>query len=259
MLDTNAPDLPHEWQPVIDPDQPLSTMAPFGVDTALSETFSLFLRNFWLITRIVFVTVAPFEIFRAINFANIADSWEFAVASFLLSAACKVLVVPALIYALMKILLKGVAPGVHESYRWGLTKFVKLSICTIIVSTLQALGYALFIIPGIIVMLVFVLVYPIAVLEPGSVTEVFARSIDLTRGRRLQILAAQIVVGILLGIASVVVSFFIEGVTYWPVRALVAIANDVLDQVLTILSLVMYLTLPRSSLTGGHSVLSLKS
>jgi len=258
MLDTNAPDLPHEWQPLIDPDQPLSSMAPFGVDTALSETFSLFLRNFWLITKTVVVTIAPFEIFRAINLANTSENWGLAVASFLLSGAAKVLVVPALIYALMKVLLKGVAPSVHESYRWGLTKFVKLGICTIIVSTLQALGYALFIIPGIIVTLCFVLVYPIAVLEPGSVTEVFERSIELTRGRRLQILAAQIVVGILLVIASVGVSFFMEGVTFWPVTAFVAIANDVLDQLLTVLSLVIYLTLPRSPLTGGNSVLSLK-
>lgn len=246
-----------EWQPLVDPDQPLIDYVPFGLDTALSETFSLFATNFWLITRIVVVTVAPFEIFRALNLAEIANGWELTIWSFVLGGLCKVLVVPALIYALMKILITGKDPGVHESYRWGLTKLGKLSVCAVIIAVLQGLGFGLLIIPGIIVYLTFLLVYPIAVLEKGSVTESFARCLELTRGNWPQIFGAQIILGVLLIIIAALGAFFTEGIIFWPIRAAVAIATGVVDQTVTIMSLVMYLSLPRPSPHSGRTVLSL--
>lgn len=248
-----------EWEPLIDPNQPLPGMDDFGVDTALSETLSLFSSKFWLITKIVVVAVAPFEMFRALNLARISYQWELATWTFLLSGACEVLVVPALIYALMKDILTGENAGVHESYRWGLTKIGKLAICAIIVSLLKALGYALLIIPGIIVSLVFILVYPIAVLEKGSVSEVFARSIELVRGHWLQIFLAWVVLGVLMLIASVFNSFIVELSSFWLITATAAIAGDILKQAATVLSLVLYLSLPRPSIRSGGptTVLSL--
>jgi len=250
-------DQTREWQPEIDPNQPLPGIAPFGVGTAISETLALFGSNFWLITKIVVVTVTPFEIFREFNLAEIRDQWELMAWSLLLSGVCKVLVVPALIYALMRVLLTGKEAGIHESYRWGLTKLGKLAICAVIIAVLQVLGYALLIIPGIIVSLVFILVYPIAVLEKGSVTEVFARSIELTRGRRLQLFGAWSVMAVLLIIASAIGSFIIEVSSFWLLKAIVAIVGDILDHTATVLSLVLYLSLPRTSASGGTTVLSL--
>lgn len=248
-----------EWEPLIDPDQPLPSVSPFGIDTAIGDSLSLFGSNFWLITKIVVVTVVPFEIFRAFNLVQISNQWELSAWSVFLSGVCKVLVAPALIYALMKIMLTGEAPSVHESYRWGLTKFAKLGICTLIFSVLQALGYGLLIIPGIIVSLVFILVYPIAVLENGSVSETFARSIELTRGHRPQIFVVWIILGVLLMISSTIGSFVADGAMFWLVTAIIAVARDILDQALTVLSLVMYLSLPRrsGSDTGSYTVLSL--
>lgn len=252
-----ADDQTREWQPLIDPNQPLTSFAPFGIESALSETFSLFGANFWLITKIVVVTVAPFEIFRAFNLAHLNDQWELMVWSLFLGGLCKVLVVPALIYALMKIILTGKEPGVHESYRWGLTKLGKLAICAGIIAVLQPLGYAFLIIPGIIVYLASLLVYPIAVLEKGSVTEAFARCIELTRGHWLQIFGAQIILWILLLFISLVGSFFTEVAPVWPITAALGIVTQILNQTVTVMSLVMYLSLPRVPNTGGPTVLSL--
>lgn len=246
-----------EWKPLIDPDQPLPGFVPFGLDNVISETFSLFGANLWLITKIVVVTVAPFEIFRALNLAGIGDQVELSIWSLVLSGLYKVVVVPALIYALMKSILTGKGAGVHESYRWGLTKFAKLSICAIIIGVFQGLGYAFLIIPGIIVYLLFLLVYPIAVLEKGSVVEDFARCLELTRGNWPQIFAAQIILGVLLLFLSLVGSFFTTGILFWPITVAVAIVDDILKQSVTVMSLVMYLSLPRSSVSGGPTVLSL--
>lgn len=255
----NLPDQNAEWEPLIDPNQPLPGMDDFGVGIALSETFSLFASNFWLITKIVAVTVAPFEIFHALNLTRISAQWDLAIWAFVLSGICKVLVVPALIFTLMKDILTGEEAGVHESYRWGLTKLAKLAICAIIVGLLQAIGYALLMIPGIIVSVFFILVYPIAVLENGSVGEVFARSIELVRGHWLQIFLAWVVLGVLMLIASVFNSFIIEVSSFWLITAAVAIVGDILNQGATVLALVLYLSLPRPSISSGGSttVLSL--
>jgi hypothetical protein len=252
-----AHDQTAQWQPLFDPNQTLPGIAPFGLDTAISETFSFFGSNFWLITKIVVVTVAPFEIFRALNLAELTDPLESTVWSAVLSGVCKVLIVPALIYALMKIILTGKQPGVHESYRWGLTRLGNLTICAIIMAVLQGLGYALLIIPGIIISLVFILVYPIAVLEKGSVVEVFERSLELTREHLLQIFGAWIVMGILLLITSALGAFIVEASEFWLLRATVAIAGDVMDQIATVMSLFLYLSLPRTSASAGPTGLSL--
>jgi hypothetical protein len=247
------------WEPVIDPNRPLSFIATFGTDSAVSETFSIFTSNLWLITKIVVVAVAPFELFRAISLVQLGQEIELPLWNILMNGVSKVWVVPALIYALMKIILTGREPSLHESYRWALTKAGKLGICVIIMTVLQALGYALLVIPGIIVSLVFILVYPIAVLEKGSVTEVFAHSLELTRGRRLQILGTLIIVGIPVFIGSVFSSYVVDGgATFWPLTAAVGIVSDIMDHLLTILSLVMYLSLPRIPPGSGHTVLSLK-
>lgn len=246
-----------EWEPQIDPNQPLSGNTYFGVDTAIAETLSFFGSNLWLITKIVVVTVAPFELFRQLNLAEIRDQYELMAWSFFLKGVCNVLVVPAVIYALTKVILTGKEPGVHQSYRWGLTKLGKVTCCAVIITALQALGYALLIIPGIIVSLVYILVYPIAVLEKGSVAEVFARSIELTRGHRLQIFAVWAITSVLLLVLSTVGSFIIEVSPFWLVKATVATVGDILDQAAIVLSLVLYLSLPRTSASGGPTVLSL--
>jgi hypothetical protein len=253
-----AYDPPHDWEPVIDPDRPLAKIGPLATGSALSETFSIFRSNLWLITKLVVVTVAPFELFRALSLAQIGQlpAWNL-----FMNGVSKVLVVPAVIYALMKILLTGREPGLHESYRWALTKVGKLAICVVIVTVLQTLGYALLLIPGIIVTLVFILVYPIAVLESGSVSEAFARSIELTREHRLEILGALIPLGVPVLIASVLGSYVTDGgATFWPLTATVGIVGHIMDQLLTILSLVFYLSLPRIPPGGGgnYSILSLK-
>lgn len=57
--DQNAPRLP-------------LNIPPFnGAGDVIGPTISLFTRNLWLIIKIVFVIVAPFEVFRALRRSNI--------------------------------------------------------------------------------------------------------------------------------------------------------------------------------------------
>jgi hypothetical protein len=145
----------------------------------------------------------------------------------------------------MKILETGGKPGVNESFRWGLTKIWRLAICAAISSVLQGLGYIFCIIPGIIINLTLAVVYPVAILERGSVADVLRRSSQLTRGFRWEILGAQIVFG-LLAIGVVVPVSLVIANAVSPVAILASIFMDIMQQAITVLSLVMYLTLLRT-------------
>ena len=191
--------------------------------------------------------VAPFEIFKALS-SPIRDDWQLAVGLYVLELMCSVLIAPALIYALMQAMQTGIAPGIQESYRWGFSKLGKLTVCAAISWILTMLGLALCIIPGILVALNFSLVFPIAVLEKGSPSEVLHSSIELTRGRRLHILGAYIVILLLTLLFSVPAGWMTEYLrvsnsALWPLQAAGAIFGDIMQQSNIVFSLVTYLSI----------------
>jgi uncharacterized membrane protein len=240
--------------PFLDPTIPVPAVGPFGFTDMVGTTLKVFTANLWLITKFVFVVVTPFEIFKALNPASMDENWQLTVETFALGALCQLLIAPALIYALMKIMHTGEAPGINEAYRWGLTKLGRLVVCALVAGLLQGLGYLFLIIPGIIIGLAFAVVYPIAVLEKGSVSEVLGRSSQLTRGNRLSILGAQLVLAALTFAIGLPLGLVIGAIGLWPFNVLAAIVADVVEQTGTVLSLVIYLSLvqtPRS----GYSIL----
>jgi len=234
----------------------INSIRPFrDVGDVLGPTLRLFFGNFWLITKIVIVIVAPFEVFRILNLENFPGNWQLTVSVFLLDQLCRVLIAPALIYAVMQVMRTGIAPGVNESYRWGFTKLGKLIICAALSSILQALGFALCIIPGIVIYLSLIVAYPIAILENGSPTGALDLSRDLTKGHRWDILGASIVLGLIMAVPEGVAGFFATTSDFpWPLQVAAAILSDIFEQSVTILSLVTYLSI-RALWESEHSVI----
>jgi hypothetical protein len=240
----------HEWQPFQNPLRSLAGIGPFSVGKVISSSLSIFFKNIWVITKIVFVVVAPFEIFKVLSLAQGRQDWQTTLLMFLLGAICNVLIAPALIYALMKILETGAAPGVNESFRWGLTKIWRLAVCAGISWVLQVLGYMLCIIPGIIVSLTLALVYPVAILEKEPAEEVLRRSSTLTRGYRLEILIAGLGLGLVVGAIGLPFGFLMVNANWPPMDVVGGVIIDILEQSFTVLSLVMYLSLIRTPRQG---------
>jgi hypothetical protein len=234
-------------------------IGPFlGVSSVLSPTFILLKENFWLITKIVFVIMAPFELLRILSTARAEDA-QLAAGVVLLQYLSNALVVPALFYALMKVMQTGIAPGVNEAYRWGLGKIPKLALTAIMSAILTGLGTLLCIIPGIIIGVGLFIVYPIAIFEKGSATKALERSWQLTKGHRWNIAGASIITGILVGIvawpaAALIAYLAVQGTTLWPLQAAIAIASDIVTETGTILTLVVYLSILRT-LESGQSII----
>jgi len=231
-----------------------------GVGDVLGPTFSLFKKNWWLITKLVVVIVTPFEAFKVLKVRETAGDWELFVATFALQFFCNILIAPALIYALMKVMQTGRTPGINESYRWALGKIGNLTLCAIVARMVQLLGFTVFIIPGIILTLAFEVVYPVAILENRSPIKSIMRSSELTKGRKWNILGAVFLLSVFIAFLtfppSVAVTFLFGGVNpdFWPIHILLAVFTDIIGQATTVLSLVIYLSILRT-LGRAHPVI----
>jgi len=225
---------------------PIRPFHQFG--DVLGPALHLFIKNIWLITKLTFVIVAPFEIFKTLSVEGGQDSWELTIGTYTLDALCRVLIAPALIYALMRRMETGTRPGINESYSWGFSKLGKLIVCALLAWLLTGLGLALCIVPGIIIGVALELVFPLAILEKGSPADVLRRSAELTKGRRGEIFGALFVLWLLIGIISLPT---LGAVTYMqrneggflPLQIGAAIFVDILEQAKTVMSLVIYLSI----------------
>jgi hypothetical protein len=216
----------------------------------LSSSLSLYFKNFWLIAKLVFVIFAPFEIFRALTVSPGEQRWQVVVFAGFLGLVCKALIAPALIYALYRIIQTGVAPGLNESYRWGLSRLGTFCLSVAMVWVLQTIGTILCIIPGVIVALGLDPVYPMATLENRGPVEILKQSWKLTDGYKGEIFVASLVMGLLSAIAYIPAGIggaFIAGSGHlWPIEALLALIVDLASVATTVLSFVIYLSLRAS-------------
>jgi hypothetical protein len=233
---------------------------PFtGSSDGIGPTFRLFKNNLWLITKIVFVIVVPFEVFKALSVGHGEVDWQLTLGLFLMQRMCDALIAPALFYALLKVIQTGSAPGLNESYRWSLGKFPKLILVSLMYWVLVTLATLLLVIPGVILAVAFSLVLPVATFEKGSAVDALRRSFRLTRGHRWNIFGASFVIGLLvgvigLGLGGVVTIFALNGMPFWPVEVSVAVIGDIFAEAVTVLTLVLYLGILRT-LESGQSVI----
>jgi hypothetical protein len=243
-ISVQNPLLPYEPRPVIEPVN--SSIKPFNsVADVLGPTLRLFTDNLWFITKLVVVIVAPLEILQVLSVGSVDADWQFQGGTFLLQILCNLIIAPALIFGLMKVMQTGEYPGVNQSFRWGVGKLGKLGLSVLLSWLVIVAGLILFVIPGIIFSVALALVYPLAVLEKRSALDVLKDSWALTKGHRLNIFLAGFVVYGITAIMSEGLKFFAsflkhEYGAFWTLP-LAAISTAILDQALTILSLVFYL------------------
>ena len=234
-----------------EPQNPTVKIEPHvGVGNVLSAALSLYFKNFWLIAKLVFVIFAPFEIFKALTVSAGEQRWQVVVLAGFLGLVCKALIAPALIYALYRIIQTGMAPGLNESYRWGLSRLGTFCLSVAMVWVLQTIGTILCIIPGVIVALGLDPVYPMATLENRGPVEILKQSWKLTDGYKGEIFVASLVMGLLSAIAYIPAGIggaFIAGSGHlWPIEALLALIVDLASVATTVLSFVIYLSLRAS-------------
>lgn len=197
-----------------------------GVGDVISPTLGVYRKNFVLVGLLVLVTTLPLAVVQygllyvlssgaaemtdevvetGAGFGMFAFTSIGALLSALLSAAGTALLSGALAYAVVELQRTGRA-GFGDSLRWGLKMLPRLFVVNIFYSLTTLLGFLFFIVPGIILSLMFALVVPAAAIENRGVFESFQRSSELTRGYKGLIFLTYFLWGLLTIVVGMVIT-----------------------------------------------------
>ncbi|HEX8131717.1 MAG TPA: hypothetical protein VF527_21660 [Pyrinomonadaceae bacterium] len=151
----------------------------------------------------------------------------------------------ALIYGVMIYLSTGAFPTLADAYRWGLKRWGRVLLCSLLFKLVTILGFMLLIIPGVIFSLMFALVIPVAVVENTPATQSFSRSSYLTKNYRWQIFVTYFLFGLIIIVVSLLTTFSFDDGTGREISLLYSLAQGLITQLLesssTVLTLFIYL------------------
>ena len=188
-----------------------TALRPLSLGELLDRTFFLFRNNFVLFTAIVALPSLPILAFNLGGLGAFRPSLSPTPLQLLVSVLATlgmamVLLVPALIAAAWSQAATIVAVSrihldqpVSIAGAFGAIKsrILPIAIMIVVVGFLTGLGFIFFIVPGILLMLRWALVIPVAVLESRGLGDAMTRSADLTAGDRGRILAIYVLYFIL--------------------------------------------------------------
>lgn len=217
---------------------------PFqSVGDALRPTLQLYRENFLLVGKILLAATVPLVAAQhALSAAG--GSWALGPFAFvgLASVVVNSLTHGALVYAVVTLLRTGASPTLAESYAWGLGKWRRLLLCSLMMNVLTALGYKLLVIPGLVLSTMFAVALPALVIENRGPVSALKRSAQLTKGNRLLILFTSSLLSLAVYVATWLTGARDAADAASVVYTLVyAAANQMITSAHTVLSLFIYL------------------
>lgn len=105
--------------------------------------------------------------------------------------------------------LRGIPTDLGQVLTIGFKSFLRVLVVGIVYGLLVGLGTVLLVVPGMIVMTIFYVALPAAVLENKGVGGAMARSSDLTRGNRWQIFGAVLLFAVVMFGATLLIGLLL--------------------------------------------------
>lgn len=185
-------------------------LRPLSVGELLDRTFSFYRRHFLLfvgIAALPSVVLLAFQIAVALLGRAAAGLSGVVLGSVLfVTGAFVYLVTTALmqgatVVAVSQILL-GRETNVREAFGRIWSRIGELMLLILNMGVRIALGFLLFVVPAVVLALMYALTIPVAVLEERGVSDSLARSADLTKGYRGRILLIYVLLLVLVSIVN---------------------------------------------------------
>lgn len=132
--------------------------------------------------------------------------------------------------------LNGKRASFADCLATGLRYLVPLLFIGLLATLGMIVGFILLIVPGIIVSIVWCVVYPVCVVERSGVSGAFGRSQELTRGYRWQIFGFYVAFIVFIIMVSIVSGALValDLVVATDIFAIAAIATDLIETIITL-------------------------
>ena len=213
------------------------TVSDFRIGSVIGRGVSVFFSNiiaFVLVTIVIFIVPIVLAVFvfgtMGSGLATFLTILLWFIAYFWLSAA--------LVYGVVSD-LRGNRASVGQILSGALSVLIPVLFVSIVVGLLVAVGTMAFVIPGIILYVMFWVAVPAAVVERTGVIDSMKRSLALTKGYRWQIFFVLVIWTVITIIVQLIVAFVV-GVPFGTTAAMtgqasVSIGAELITQVVSML------------------------
>ena len=220
-------------------------MPPRDLGGIISSAFSIYRRNAGQLLLIVAVVVVPLSLLSfLITYFAFAPAHKTATTSNLVVqprsgvagvfAGLIAIAIGAIISAILQAaVLRAAAQAtvgdpvdVEASYRWALRRFPSVLLVSIMVAVVVTIGFALLVIPGIILLVLLAVSVPVVVVEDLKGTQALARSWNLTKGHFWHVFGVGLVALLIVGVVTGIISSF--GDSNLTARLILQIAGQIL-------------------------------
>lgn len=214
-----------------------STVSDFRIGSVIGRGISVFFGNivaFVLVTIVIFIVPIVLAVFvfgtMGSGLATFLTILLWFIAYFWLSAA--------LVYGVVSD-LRGNKASVGQILSGALSVLIPVLFVSIVVGLLVAVGTMAFVIPGIILYVMFWVAVPAAVVERTGVIDSMKRSLALTKGYRWQIFFVLVIWTVITIIIQLIVAFAV-GVPFGATAAMagqasVSVGAELITQVVSML------------------------
>ncbi len=182
-----------------------ATIRAFAIGDVIARGFSVYFKNLATFVPLSLIAFIPvwlglilIEQGPAMGGAALGSGMVFMI---VLQTVAGYWLQAALVYGTISS-MRGHPAGFGETFSKALAALASVIVLGIVISILVGLGMILFIVPGVIVMVMFFVAIPAAVVEREGIGAALTRSRELTKGHRWSIFALFIVMMLALGIIS---------------------------------------------------------
>lgn len=220
--------------------QPAPASGTFSVGGVIKRSFSTYFANFVPFTVLALIFYLPSLIFGfSANFGvgvgvEVEGMPQYSTADFVLMLLSLILtyaLIGALVYGTVQH-LNGRKAGLGEIIGRGFSRIVPVVVIAILFSIAMTIGFALLIIPGVFLVVVWSVAIPASVVERPGIFGAFSRSWQLTKGYRWPVLGILLILlviligfGLITGAVAGIVIFAMDGLM------LLAVVNYVISAI----------------------------
>jgi hypothetical protein len=246
---------------------------PFkGAGDVISPMLAVYRKHFTLVGALVLVTMVP-EALLQFAFVGGTASWGAAgmesdglslmaftlvvgLILWLVTVTCGALLSGSLVYAVVDLQRAG-RSSVSACLSRGLNVLWKVLLVTIIQSLVTGFGFLLFIVPGVILSLMFAVSIPVAVIEGRGPIDAMTRSNELTKGYKGLTFITYFLWGLLVIVLSMLISWSFSSsqeemglISTLPMLLIQSAVLGMLNSTLQVLTAYIYLGLLREHRSG---------
>ena len=185
------------------------TQKQFNFGAVISQSISVFIANLVPFTVVSLLLLLPLLVFNLLVVGAPTGGYSGgSLLAIVIQMILSQLLAATISFAAFQY-MRGQQVGIGECLSRGLSLILPVTGVAILAGLITGIGFLLLVVPGVIAAVMLWVAIPVAVVEHPGVIDSLKRSADLTKGYRWVIFGILLVIGIVLVVVTMILSFIL--------------------------------------------------